>query len=117
VFPADLDGLGASGTPGRELVERLDEQLDSMDRLLRGETVTRETGFHPMRAAWIERPVQSPRPPFLVAAQGPRAIHVAARRADIWNTLGGEPIETQAQGNRRMTVARNGPASNSSTGP
>jgi len=94
--PADLDGLGARGTPGRELVERLDEQLDSIDRLLRGETVTRETGFHPMRDAWIERPVQSPRPPILVAAQGPRAIRVAARRADIWNTLGGEPIEGEA---------------------
>ena len=95
--PADLDGLGAGGTPGRELVERLDEQLDSIDRLLRGETVTRETGFHPMRDARIERPLQSPRPPILVAAQGPRAIRVAARRADIWNTLGGEPIEGEAR--------------------
>lgn len=95
--PADLDGLGARGTPGRELVARLDEQLDSVDRLLRGETVTRETGFHPMWNAWIERPVQAPRPPILVAAQGPGAIRVAARRADIWNTLGGEPIEGEAR--------------------
>jgi alkanesulfonate monooxygenase SsuD/methylene tetrahydromethanopterin reductase-like flavin-dependent oxidoreductase (luciferase family) len=95
--PADLDGLGATGTGGRELVERLDEQLDSIDRLLRGETVTRETGFHPMRGAWIERPLRSPRPPILVAAQGPRAIRVAARRADIWNTLGGQPIEGEAR--------------------
>jgi alkanesulfonate monooxygenase SsuD/methylene tetrahydromethanopterin reductase-like flavin-dependent oxidoreductase (luciferase family) len=94
--PADLDGLGAGGTGGRELVERLDEQLDSIDRLLRGETVTRETGYYPMRGAWIERPVQSPRPPLLVAAQGPRAIRVAARRADIWNSLGGQPIEGDA---------------------
>lgn len=96
--PADLDGLGAAGTPGRELVERLEEQLDSIDRLLRGETVTRETGFYPMRNAWIERPVQAPRPSILVAAQGPRAIRVAAQRADIWNTLGGEPIEGEALG-------------------
>jgi alkanesulfonate monooxygenase SsuD/methylene tetrahydromethanopterin reductase-like flavin-dependent oxidoreductase (luciferase family) len=94
--PADLDGLGAAGTPGRELVERLDEQLDSIDRLLRGETVTRKTGFYLMSNAWIERPVQAPRPPILVAAQGPRAIRVAARRADIWNTLGGQPIEGEA---------------------
>jgi len=94
--PADLDGFGAGGTPARELVERLDEQLDSIDRLLRGETVSRETGFHPMRDAWIERPVQTPRPPILVAAQGPRAIRVAARRADIWNSLGGQPIEGDA---------------------
>jgi len=91
--PADLDGLGATGTPGRELVERLDEQLDSIDRLLRGETVTRESGYYPMTNAFIERPVQVPRPPLLVAAQGPGAIRVAARRADVWNTLGGQPIE------------------------
>jgi len=103
--PADLDGLGANGTPGRELVERLDEQLDSIDRLLRGETVTREAGFYPMRNAWIERPVQSPRPPILVAAQGPRAIRVAARRADIWNTLGGEPIEGEALGPENALAA------------
>lgn len=95
--PADLDGLGAGGTGGRELVERLDEQLDSIDRLLRGEKVTRETGFYPMRNAWVERPVQSPRPRLLVAAQGPRAIRVAARRADIWNSLGGQPIEGEAR--------------------
>jgi len=95
--PADLDGLGASGTRGGELVERLDEQLDSIDQLLRGQTVTRDTGFYPMRGAWIERPLQSPRPPILVAAQGPRSIRVAARRADIWNTLGGEPIEGDAR--------------------
>lgn len=95
--PADLDGLGAGGTPGRELVERLDEQIDSVDSLLRGETVTRETGFHPMRNAWIEQPLQSPRPPILVAAQGSRAIRVAARRADIWNTLAGQPIEGEAR--------------------
>jgi alkanesulfonate monooxygenase SsuD/methylene tetrahydromethanopterin reductase-like flavin-dependent oxidoreductase (luciferase family) len=94
--PADLDGLGAGGTNGGELVERLDEQLDSIDRLLRGETVTRETGFHPMRNAWVEKPIQAPRPPILVAAQGPRAIRVAARRADIWNSLGGQPIEGEA---------------------
>jgi len=95
--PADLDGLGAAGTRGGELVERLDEQLDSIDRLLRGETVSRETGYYPMRNAWIERPLQTPRPPILVAGQGPRAIRVAARRADIWNTLGGEPIEGEAR--------------------
>jgi alkanesulfonate monooxygenase SsuD/methylene tetrahydromethanopterin reductase-like flavin-dependent oxidoreductase (luciferase family) len=41
----------------------------------------------------IERPVQQPRPPIVVAAQGPRAIYVAARHADTWNSLGGQPIE------------------------
>ncbi len=94
--PEDLAGLGAAGTSGRELVERLDEQLDSIDRLLRGETVTRDAGYHPMLGAFVEPPVQKPRPPILVAAQGPRAIRVAAARADIWNSLGGQPIEGDA---------------------
>lgn len=94
--PEDLDGLGAGGTPGRELVERLDEQLDSIDRLLRGETVTRDDGHYPMSNAFVEAPIQVPRPPILVAAQGDRAIRVAAARADIWNSLGGQPIEGEA---------------------
>ncbi len=94
--PEDLDGLGAGGTDGGELVARLDEQLDSVDRLLRGETVTRDDGYHPMRNAFVEPPVQVPRPPILVAAQGPRAIRVAAARADIWNSLGGQPIAGDA---------------------
>jgi alkanesulfonate monooxygenase SsuD/methylene tetrahydromethanopterin reductase-like flavin-dependent oxidoreductase (luciferase family) len=91
--PADLGGIGSPETGGRELVERLDEQLDTVDRLLRGETVTRETGFYPTWDAVIERPLQRPRPRIVVAAAGQRALGVAARRADTWNTLGGQPID------------------------
>jgi alkanesulfonate monooxygenase SsuD/methylene tetrahydromethanopterin reductase-like flavin-dependent oxidoreductase (luciferase family) len=91
--PADLDGFGAGGTAPGEVVARLDEQLSTVDRLLRGERVTREDGFYPTRNAQVERPVQAPRPKLLVAAQKPRSIRVAARWADIWNTLGGQPIE------------------------
>jgi alkanesulfonate monooxygenase SsuD/methylene tetrahydromethanopterin reductase-like flavin-dependent oxidoreductase (luciferase family) len=90
--PADLEGVGQGGVSNAELVERLDEQLDTIDRLLRGETVTRTDGFHPTKDAVVQRPVQSPRPPILVAAQGPKSIRVAARRADIWNSIGGQPI-------------------------
>jgi len=90
--PADLEAVGMGGTPNTELVERLDEQLDAIDRLLRGETVTRPGGFYPTKDAVVQKPVQEPRPPILVAAQGPRSIRVAARRADIWNSVGGQPI-------------------------
>jgi alkanesulfonate monooxygenase SsuD/methylene tetrahydromethanopterin reductase-like flavin-dependent oxidoreductase (luciferase family) len=90
--PADLEGVGQGGTSNTELVARLDEQLDTIDRLLRGETVTRTEGFYPTKDAVVQRPVQEPRPPILVAAQGPQAIRVAARRADIWNSTGGQPI-------------------------
>ena len=91
--PADLAGMGAGDTSPRELVERLDEQLVQIDRLLRGETVTQQGGHYPTRDARVERPLQRPRPPIVVAAQGPRAIGLAARHADVWNSLGGQPIE------------------------
>ena len=90
--PADNAGMGQPDVTAGELVDRLDEQLDTIDRLLRGETVTREGGFYPTRDAVVERPIQEPRPPFLVAAQGRRSLDVVARRADIWNSVGGQPI-------------------------
>jgi alkanesulfonate monooxygenase SsuD/methylene tetrahydromethanopterin reductase-like flavin-dependent oxidoreductase (luciferase family) len=95
---ADLAGVGQGGVGRAELVDRLDEQLDTIDRLLRGETVTREGGFYPTANAVVQRPVQQPRPSILVAAQGPKSIRVAARRADIWNSAGGEPIEGERVG-------------------
>jgi len=87
---ADLEGVGQGGITMAGLVDRLDEQLDTIDRLLRGETVTRTEGFYPTKDAVVARPVQQPRPPILVAAHGPRSMRVAARHADAWNTGGGE---------------------------
>lgn len=95
---ADLEGVGLGGTPNAELVERLEEQLDTVDRLLRGETVSRGEGFYLTKDAVVQKPVQEPRPPILVAAQGPKSIRVAARYADIWNSIGGEPIEGERVG-------------------
>ena len=90
--PADLEGVGRGGISNAELVNHLDEQLDTIDRLLRGETVTRTEGFYPTTNAVVQRPVQQPRPPILVAAHGPKSLRVAARRADVWNSMGGQPI-------------------------
>jgi alkanesulfonate monooxygenase SsuD/methylene tetrahydromethanopterin reductase-like flavin-dependent oxidoreductase (luciferase family) len=90
---ADLAGIGQEALRPGELVRRLEEQVVMLDALLRGEHVTREDGPHRTRGAFIERPIQEPRPPILVAAQGPRALGVAARHADIWNSMGGQPLE------------------------
>ena len=90
---ADLAGIGAEALRPGELVDRLEEQVVMVDALLRGEHVTREEGPHRTRDAFVPRPVQRPRPPILVAAQGRRALGIAARHADIWNSMGGQPLE------------------------
>ena len=49
-------------------------------------------GYYPTSGAVIERPLQRPRPPIVIAGAGPRLLDLAARRADGWNTLGGQPM-------------------------
>lgn len=84
--------VGADDWPGVERVARLEEQLDLLDRLLRGETIEAHEGYYQTAGAVVERPLQAPRPPFVVAADGPRLLDLAARRGDAWNTLGGQPM-------------------------
>ncbi len=87
----DHAALGLPSWDGPERVERLGEQLDILDALLRGETVRRD-GRHYQVSASLERPLQQPRPPFVIAAQTPRALRLVARYGDVWNTLGGQPV-------------------------
>lgn len=92
--PIDSTVVGAGDWPGPERVARLEEQIDLLDRLLRGESVHAHTGYYPTDGAVIEPTVQKPRPPFVIAGDGPRLIDLAARRADAWNTLGGQPMRS-----------------------
>lgn len=97
--PVDDAIVGAEDLDGPNRVARLAEQVDLLDRLLRGETITGHTGFYPTSGAVVERPAQRPRPPLVIAGDGPRLIDLAARRGDAWNTLGGQPMR------RRGTAA------------
>lgn len=90
--PIDGEVVGAEDWPGPERVARLDEQIDVLDRLLRGETIERHAGHYPTAGAVIEPPIQKPRPPIVIAGTGPLLLDLAARRADGWNTLGGQPM-------------------------
>ena len=90
--PVDNSIVGLADQLGAERVARLEEQVDLLDRLLQGGTVRDHTGFYPTSGAMVEPPVQRPRPPIVIAADGPRLIDLAARRADAWNTLGGQPM-------------------------
>lgn len=89
--PNDEAGVGVSWSP-RERIDRLEAQLAILDPLLRGESVTRDDGPYRTKEARIPPTIQRPRPPIVVAAQGPRGLAIAARHADVWNSLGGQPL-------------------------
>jgi alkanesulfonate monooxygenase SsuD/methylene tetrahydromethanopterin reductase-like flavin-dependent oxidoreductase (luciferase family) len=82
-------------TPGGR-VDRLREAVEVIDGLLRlggggerGERVTLEGDYyHLEEAPFAPIPVQQPRPPLAIAADGRKALRVVARYADIWLTLG-----------------------------
>jgi alkanesulfonate monooxygenase SsuD/methylene tetrahydromethanopterin reductase-like flavin-dependent oxidoreductase (luciferase family) len=68
-----------------ERVTRLDEAVAVLGPLLAGERVSHRGRCFTLRDARIEPPpVQRPRPPIWVAAMGPRALDLVARRADGW---------------------------------
>lgn len=84
----DAEVLGPPPTRG-ERVARFAEFVDLLDELLT-HPVTERTGEHyeAHGARMIPGCVQRPRVPFVVAANGPRAMRVAARHGQGWATYG-----------------------------
>jgi alkanesulfonate monooxygenase SsuD/methylene tetrahydromethanopterin reductase-like flavin-dependent oxidoreductase (luciferase family) len=72
-----------------ERLDRLDESVGLIRRLLDGETVTHQGRFYRMDAAVCEpRPVQA-RLPILIGGSGPnKTLRTTARYADLWNGYG-----------------------------
>jgi alkanesulfonate monooxygenase SsuD/methylene tetrahydromethanopterin reductase-like flavin-dependent oxidoreductase (luciferase family) len=80
-----------TGLPNWEAGERVDrfaEYVELVGQLLSQEVTTYAGRYYQVAGAVMNpRPVQSPRPPILVAALGPRMLRHTARYADIWNSL------------------------------
>ena len=72
-----------------ERLDRLDESVMLMRRLLDGERFSHEGRFYAMHDALLTpRPIQA-HLPILVGGSGPRkTLRTVARRADAWNTAG-----------------------------
>ncbi len=79
---------GLENWSARERVARFPEYVEIVERLLSQETTTFQGRYYQVEAASLRpRPVQTPRPPLVIAALGPVMIRHAARYADIWNSL------------------------------
>jgi alkanesulfonate monooxygenase SsuD/methylene tetrahydromethanopterin reductase-like flavin-dependent oxidoreductase (luciferase family) len=75
-------------TPGQR-VDRLREFTDLLDRLLTTDHVTYAgTYFSAVDARTLPGPVQRPRIPFVIAANGPRSLRIAAQFGQGWVTTG-----------------------------
>ena len=76
-------GIGYPGGAAR--VAALDEALAILEALWRGDAVTTAGPRFRLRGARLAPPpLQQPRPPVWIAAMGPRAMALTARRADGW---------------------------------
>jgi alkanesulfonate monooxygenase SsuD/methylene tetrahydromethanopterin reductase-like flavin-dependent oxidoreductase (luciferase family) len=80
----DVENL-AFGHDPKQRVGRFEESLEVVERLWRGEPVDYEGRYFTLRGARISmRPMQSPRPPVWLAANGDAGVRRAARLGDAW---------------------------------
>jgi alkanesulfonate monooxygenase SsuD/methylene tetrahydromethanopterin reductase-like flavin-dependent oxidoreductase (luciferase family) len=86
----DADVLGWPGLSARARADRFVEFVELLDAVLAGDRVT-WSGQHYRSVDARSTPgcVQRPRVPFVVAANGPRTIALAARFGQGWVTTGG----------------------------
>ena len=89
-FEREHDAFGLDfGAGFGERLDRLDEAVGLIRRLLDGETVSHEGRFYRMHdAVCAPRPIQ-PRLPILIGGSGPtKTLRTTARHADLWNGYG-----------------------------
>ncbi|GAA1059785.1 LLM class flavin-dependent oxidoreductase [Agromyces bracchium] len=94
--------LGQSELSARDRFDRFREFTEALDVLLRFERGSGEgisysgDHFSAVAARMVGDPAQEPRMPFLMAANGPRAMRLAARYGSGWVTTGGGDLDSDA---------------------
>lgn len=89
--PSQNETIGTAAWSARESLQRLEEQAAILGVLLRGEPIDHAGPSYPTHVQNVPQPLARPRPPLVVAAHGEIGIRAAARHADAWNCLGGQP--------------------------
>jgi F420-dependent oxidoreductase-like protein len=93
-FAREHEAFGLDfGSGFGERLDRLEEAVDLIERLLAGEQVTRSGRFYSLvDAVCMPRPIQA-RLPILIGGSGrEKTLRTAARHADLWNGYG-EPAQ------------------------
>jgi alkanesulfonate monooxygenase SsuD/methylene tetrahydromethanopterin reductase-like flavin-dependent oxidoreductase (luciferase family) len=89
--------LGAAELTPRARVDRFTEFLALLTQLLANDrTDFTGTYYSAVNARSTPGPVQRPRPPLVVAANGPRALRLAAKYGDGWVTTGAQAMPDEA---------------------
>lgn len=80
--------MGIENWTPKERVARFGEYVEIVDRVLAQEETTFKGRYYQVDGAALgPRPVQSPRPPIMIAAMGPLMLRHTAKYADIWNSI------------------------------
>ncbi len=89
--------IGIDDWSHQERAERLREQVEIVDKLLRNTTSSYKGKYYNIEEAILAPgPIQKPRPSIVVAAHVKSSLKVAAEYADAWVSFGGEfraPVE------------------------
>lgn len=89
---------GLRDWPPKERVDRFREAVEIVDQLLRNPETSYEGRYYQLNGTIMNpQPVQKPRPPLMIGANGPRMLKIAAKYADTWNTFGGVDIKSPAE--------------------
>jgi F420-dependent oxidoreductase-like protein len=114
-FESEHHALGIPFPPQRERTERLEEAVEVMTLLWRGEPVSFEGRHYRLdNALALPRPVQDPFPLLLGGHGGPRSVALAARHAAEYNTTSTDPAgaaQTYAKARDACERAGRDPAS------
>jgi alkanesulfonate monooxygenase SsuD/methylene tetrahydromethanopterin reductase-like flavin-dependent oxidoreductase (luciferase family) len=80
--------MGIENWSAKERVARFGEYVDVVGQVLEREEISYRGRYYQTEATTLRpRPVQTPRPPIIVAAMGKVMLGHAVRYADVWNSL------------------------------
>ena len=83
------------------------EWFEIIERIYNGETFDYDGAFYKLKGVSGQpAPVQRPRPPLVIAANGLGALRVAAAHADVWVSFGpeGATLETQVNSSHHQAI-------------